>query len=213
MRKVIVIGVLAMGFLLVSPSLTYSHPGGIDGKGGHYCRTNCEEWGLKTGEYHFRDENDNDIATFENNESIYDRALAERLHGQILLQVESLGEAWYIRSNDSMRYYMKNGDAAYQMMRQFSLGITDADLATIPSVSDTTEMNASTSICSTNALADRLKGEILLQVEQHGEAWYVDPDTCRTIYMADGAAAYEIMRFLGLGIINADLERIPVGTI
>jgi hypothetical protein len=29
--------------------------------------------------------------------------------------------------------------------------------------------------------------------------------------MADGTAAYEIMRFLGLGILNSDLNKIPVG--
>ncbi len=141
----------------------------------------------------------------------YDSALAERLHGRILLQVEEHGEAYYVRSTDSKRYYMKDGSVAYEMMRYFSLGITNADLATIPSVSTTNEMNASSSACSTNSLANRLKGEILLQVEEHGEAWYVDPAKCRRIYMADGEEAYQIMRYLGLGITNADLEKIELG--
>jgi hypothetical protein len=112
-----------------------------------------------------------------------------------------------------MRYYMADGDVAYEMMRNFSLGISDADLETIPVVSDTTEMNESTSACSENDLADRLMGEILLQVEQHGEAWYIDPEKCRRIYMKDGEAAYEIMRFLGLGIVNADLLKVAAATI
>jgi hypothetical protein len=137
----------------------------------------------------------------------------ERVKGRILLQVEENGEAWYVRPSDSKRYYMKNGDVAYTMMRYFSLGITNADLAKIPSVSDTTAMKNSTSICTQNALANRLKGQILLQVEEHGEAWYIDPDKCRMIYMKDGATAYEMMRFLGLGITNADLNKIPVGTL
>jgi len=210
MRKRHIVILLSLPLLLL-PFLTFAHPGGTDSLGGHYCWTDCEEWGLHYGEYHFHDADDNPIATYENNEDVYDRSLAERLHGQILLQVEEHGEAWYIRSNDSMRYYMKDGDTAYEMMRYFSLGITDVDLASIPSVADTDEMNASTSICSENSLADRLRGEILLQVEQHGEAWYVDPDTCRTIYMEDGAAAYEIMRYLGLGSTNDSLDKIPVG--
>lgn len=29
------------------------HPGRTDSNGGHYCRTNCEKWGLKNGEYHY----------------------------------------------------------------------------------------------------------------------------------------------------------------
>ncbi len=135
--------------------------------------------------------------------------LTERLSGYILLQVQANGEAWYVNPTDGMRYYMKDGSVAYQMMRNFGLGITDADLAKIPAVSSTSAMNTSSSICLINATANRLKGRILLQVQQHGEAWYIYPKTCRSIYMKDGAAAYEIMRFLGLGITNNDLALIP----
>jgi len=136
--------------------------------------------------------------------------LAQRLSGTILLQVEANGEAWYVNPTDNMRYYMKDGAVAYQMMRNFGLGITDTDLAKIPSVSSTSAINSSSSICSINATANRLKGKILLQVQQHGEAWYIYPKTCRSIYMKDGQSAYEIMRFLGLGITNKDLSLINV---
>lgn len=130
------------------------------------------------------------------------------LKGYILLQVQQHGEAWYVNPTDFKRYYMKDGPTAYEMMRSFGLGITDSDLVGIPSVSDTTAMKNSSSICSANSLASRLKGKILLQVQQHGEAWYVYPKTCRRIYMKDGAAAYEIMRFLGLGITDIDLAKL-----
>ncbi|MBU1923521.1 MAG: hypothetical protein KJ710_04620, partial [Candidatus Omnitrophica bacterium] len=60
-------------------------------------------------------------------------------------------------------------------------------------------------------LSDRLQGYILLQVEENGEAWYVRKDTGERIYMADGEVAYNMMRLLGLGITNADLDKIPVG--
>jgi uncharacterized protein YkwD len=131
--------------------------------------------------------------------------------GYILLQVEDRGEAWYVRPETEQRHYMKDGATAYQMMRFFGLGITDEDLATIPSVSDADAMRMSTSICENNPTAKRLSGKILLQVQQHGEAWYVYPLTCRRIYMQDGDAAYQIMRFLGLGITNANLSGIVVG--
>jgi len=60
-------------------------------------------------------------------------------------------------------------------------------------------------------LVERLKGKILLQVEAHGEAWYVNPGSGKRIYMKDGDVAYGMMRNLGLGITNADLEKIPIG--
>ncbi|MBD3359832.1 MAG: hypothetical protein GF365_03970, partial [Candidatus Buchananbacteria bacterium] len=85
------------------------------------------------------------------------------------------------------------------------------DLNKIPIVNDTNEMNNATSICQSNALANRLKGTILLQVQKNGEAWYIYPKTCRRIYLKDGEAAYSIMRFLGLGITNQNLDLIPAG--
>lgn len=140
---------------------------------------------------------------------VTDQGLSERLSGYILLQVEEHGEAWYVNPEDGLRHYMKDGEVAYQMMRDFGLGITDADLETIPLVSSTTEMNDSSAICNSNSLANRLKGRILLQVEQLGEAWYIYPEKCRRIYMKNGEAAYTIMRFLGLGISNIDITKIP----
>jgi len=137
--------------------------------------------------------------------------LIDRVRGYILLQVEQLGEAWFVNPADDKRYYMKDGDVAYEMMRSFGLGITDADLADVPAVESTEIMNQSSSVCSTNSLASRLSGQILLQVEQHGEAWYVYPDTCRRIYLADGDEAYEIMRYLGLGITDNDLDGVVAG--
>ncbi len=90
------------------------------------------------------------------------------------------------------------------------LGIKDAELNKLPKMNTTAEIINASSICASNSLANRLKGRILLQIQQHGEAYYVYPKNCRMIYLKDGAAAYEIMRYLGLGITNADLERVEV---
>ena len=138
--------------------------------------------------------------------------LSQRLSGQILLQVEEHGEAWYIKPEDGLRYYMKDGSVAYEMMRYFGLGITDLDLNLIPSVLGTTEMNNLTSVCSTNSLANRLKGNILLQVQQHGEAWYVHPPNGRRYYLGRPSDAFAIMRSSGLGITDANLNTISVAT-
>jgi len=140
-----------------------------------------------------------------------DSSFIERMNGRILLQVEDLGKAWYVR-DDGRRYYMKDGTAAYGMMRSFGLGITDADLSKIPAVNDADDMKEQVSACSYNELGNRLKGKILLQVQQHGEAWYVHPDKCRRIYLKDGTTAYAIMRYLSLGISNSDIDGIAIGT-
>ncbi|MFC1599007.1 hypothetical protein ACFL2U_03315 [Patescibacteria group bacterium] len=60
-------------------------------------------------------------------------------------------------------------------------------------------------------LANRLKGKILLQVQGRGEAWYINPADGKRYYLKDGELAYQIMRYLSLGITNTDLRKIPVG--
>ncbi|MFA5953915.1 MAG: hypothetical protein WC817_00035 [Patescibacteria group bacterium] len=139
--------------------------------------------------------------------------MTERVRGSILLQVESKGEAWYVSPIDDKRYYMRDGATAYQMMRSFGLGITDVDLTKIPSVTNEQAMLQSASACSANVLANRLKGRILLRVQQHGEAWYIHPEKCRRIYLKDGNTAYQVMRVLSLGVTNQNLFAIPTGLV
>ena len=39
----------------IFPLVTVAHPGNTDSSGGHTCRTNCDDWGLNYGEYHYHD--------------------------------------------------------------------------------------------------------------------------------------------------------------
>jgi hypothetical protein len=134
-----------------------------------------------------------------------DTGLTNRLKGKILLQVESVGEAWYLHPDYAKKYYMKDGTTAYQMLREFGLGITNSDLEKIP-------IEGSENVGDYN-LVERLKGYILLQVEEYGEAWYVNPSDGKRYYMRNGEEAYTIMRELSLGITNDDLRKIEVGEI
>lgn len=59
-------------------------------------------------------------------------------------------------------------------------------------------------------LADELSGKILLQVEENGEAWYVNPVNKQRFFLGRPDDAFEIMRKFGVGITNNDLEKIPI---
>ncbi|MFH1668041.1 MAG: CARDB domain-containing protein [Candidatus Komeilibacteria bacterium] len=132
-----------------------------------------------------------------------DQSLTNRLKGRILLQAEENGEAWYVDADTEKKFYLKDGDAAYTALQAFGLGITNADLAQIPTEGSNATGNS--------ALIERLKGKILLQVEGNGEAFYVNPETGQRHYLRNGAEAYRIMRELSLGITNDDLRKIEVG--
>lgn len=123
--------------------------------------------------------------------------LSNRLKGKILLQVESHGEAWYVNPKDSKRYYMANGEKAYDVMRNFGIGITNKNLEKIK---------------ANKTFAKKNSGKIFLQVESKGEAYYIDFNGVAH-YLKDGTTAYEVMRILGIGITNNDLNKIPEGNL
>jgi len=165
--------------------------------------------------------------------------------------VELHGEAWYVHPDSGMGYYMKNGDKAYNIMRNLSLGISNEDIIKIPvgieesfqdfdsdsdGLSDKLEEGLGTNINNPDSdnngnsdkieiingfdplgpgtliydqsIINQVKGRIVLQVEDKGQAWYVHPNDGKRYYMKDGEAAYNIMRYFGLGITNLDLANI-----
>ena len=128
-------------------------------------------------------------------------AVSPTLKGKIFLQVEHLGEAWYVHPETGQRYYLKDGPAAFELMRKKSLGISNSDLAKIPKQPGQK---------SDSKLVSRLSGYILLQVENHGEAWYLNPADGLRYYLKDGPAAFELMRNHSVGITNDSLRQIPI---
>ncbi len=69
---------------------------------------------------------------FGKGKQVINTALVDRVKGRILLQVEDAGQAWYVSPVDGKRYYMRNGDAAYFIMRYMGLGATNETLGIIP---------------------------------------------------------------------------------
>jgi hypothetical protein len=52
------------------------------------------------------------------------------------------------------------------------------------------------------------KGRILLQVESHGEAWYVNPANSKRYYLGRPSDAFNIMHNMGIGISNNDFNKL-----
>lgn len=118
--------------------------------------------------------------------------MVNRVRGRILLAVESRGEAWYVDPASNKRIYMKDGNAAFSIMRNMGLGISNANFTKLEG--------------GDLSLRERLSGKIVLRVEALGEAYYIDPTDKQLHYLKNGQEAYRIMRELGLGISNNDLS-------
>lgn len=57
-------------------------------------------------------------------------------------------------------------------------------------------------------LSQMFSGRILLDVERNGEAWYIFPKDNKRYYLGRPNDAFNVMRNLGLGILERDFQRI-----
>lgn len=121
--------------------------------------------------------------------------LAEKLKGKILLQVESHGEAWYVNVNNGLKYYLGRPADAFNIMRKLGLGISNADFEKIK-----------------NNVPLKFAGKILLKVQDKGQAYYIDPASLKLYFLGRPGDAFTVMRSLGLGISNNDLNMIQTVT-
>lgn len=118
--------------------------------------------------------------------------LAERLSGRILLQVQSRGEAWYIDPLTKTRFSLGTAQDAFQLLRMKGLGIRHMELQRYLA----------------SRFPTRLAGRILLDVDDRGQAYYVLPQSLRGVRLGSAEETYQVLRQYGLGITNADLQKI-----
>ncbi|MBI4600287.1 S8 family serine peptidase [Candidatus Uhrbacteria bacterium] len=120
-------------------------------------------------------------------------SMAKRLKGGIILQVQSKGEAWYVSPVDLRRYYLGRPADAFAIMRRLGLGVTHQFITRY------------------TAYPDRVLGRIVLDIDDHGKAYYIYPKDKKAYYLGRPDDAFGIMRRLGLGITNEDIEKITIG--
>ncbi|MEK7159722.1 MAG: hypothetical protein AAB766_04460 [Patescibacteria group bacterium] len=116
------------------------------------------------------------------------KTLAETLKGKILLQVEKNGEAWYVYPVNLKKYYLGKPADALKIMKELGLGATHAY------------------ITKYTIFPKSVWGKILLDVEDLGKAYYIYPVNGKGYYLGKPADAFKVMRELGLGISNFNLE-------
>jgi len=182
---------------------------------------------------------------------ITSNVFVEKLKGKILLQVEQNGEAWYVHPGQRMRYYLGTPQDAFNIMKNFGIGMSNNDFKKIP-LADMNLSNAADS--DQDGLSDQVeaafgtdkynrdtdndgfndkeeilsgydpngktklgidlkfvagrKGFIYIQADQNGESWYINPDDSKRYFLGRPQDAFNVMRRLGLGITDENLNKI-----
>ncbi|HPL92698.1 MAG TPA: serine protease [bacterium] len=156
--------------------------------------------------------------------------LLANVKGRLLLQVENRGRIWYVYPVNNLRYEVTK-ENILPLFRSLSLGISNSDLARIPlacsslsagqdsdkdGFNDQTECQNGYNIFGSGkkindkTLAARVKGRLLLQVEDRGRIWYVHPVSL-TAYEVRLDNFMDLFRSLSLGISNANLGLLGQG--
>lgn len=143
--------------------------------------------------------------------------MVEKLKGKIMLLVEKEGQAFYLNpkfnNGNYEMYYLGRPRDAFEIMRQQGVGISNNDLEKIP-VADNYCPSYTPNCGKTNLhnldFANSQKGKIFLQVENDGEAWYVNPNNGKRYFLGRPADAFQVMRNLGIGISDSDFDKLKI---
>lgn len=89
------------------------------------------------------------------------------------------------------------------------------DIEKIPNTTTTNNAASGLSIkemsIKNTSMYSRLKGKIILKVEDSGKAYYIHPQSKEMFYLGRPNDAFTVMREQGVGITNTDLNKIPIG--
>jgi len=129
--------------------------------------------------------------------------LKSRYAGSIV--VEDTGFAkqyWYVEPKSQERYLLKDGVSVSRLLKTFATGIKNNDLNKI-----------ATSTASVNVdyqLTAQMRGQLLLQVEEDGQAWYLNPLDNYRYKIDNGFKGLKTLKNLALEIKPGKLAVIPI---
>lgn len=119
------------------------------------------------------------------------------------------GQAFYARNGIAFTLNLSSA-SKYSLVGKTSFSLSklaDVD-AVVKSNGSSAGSSDSSSVANSSPLASKLKGKILLQVEDKGQAWYVNPVNGKKYSLGKPADAFDLMRKLALGVSNANFNSI-----
>ncbi len=117
-----------------------------------------------------------------------------QLAGRILAATEQPGGLWYVNPENRQLYYLGQPAAVMDMIRALGLGVSNSDFDIWKGIAP-----------------KRLKGKILLKVEDRGQAYYVNPNDLALVYLGPPDDVMRILSPLAITVNYADIEAMAAG--
>lgn len=109
---------------------------------------------------------------------------------------------WYVEPESQTRYLLNDGKSVSQLLKNLGLGIANKDLAKIPTSTESLNVDYE--------LTHNMRGKFLLQVEENGEAWYVNPLDNLRYSIANGKEGLKTLQKLGIEVDDVKMRAIPI---
>jgi len=116
----------------------------------------------------------------------------QTIKGRILLQ-KDVRMAWYVNPDNMSRHRLSNASDVLKVIQKLGLGISNKDFESFKNIAH-----------------QKLAGKILIKVEDAGKAYYVNPIDLKIYFLGKPKNALFVMRELGMGINDYDLEKIEM---
>ena len=120
---------------------------------------------------------------------------------------QSFGQAFYAKNGSTYSVNISL-NSKYLISATQYFRLSGAPTSAASSGSTSSGSSSSSSSLSSSGLAFSLKGRILLQVEDKGQAWYVNPTDGRRYSLGRPDDAFALMRRFALGVSNANFTAI-----
>ncbi len=99
---------------------------------------------------------------------------------------------------------------AFGFSDYISVGNVDTNIKIVENINTVSNVNTQLIMIKNQVMHNRLKGKIMLKVEDSGKAYYIHPQNKTMHYLGRPADAFSVMREQGVGITSDNLNKIPV---
>ncbi|MCK5357927.1 MAG: hypothetical protein KAJ48_05985 [Elusimicrobiales bacterium] len=128
-----------------------------------------------------------------------DEELFLRLKGKILLQVESVGEAWWLNPDDKKRYFLGRPSDTWRTIQDKGIKITSDEMIKY--------------LYFDKSFPLITAGRFVINEDDLTDVYYVLPKSLKGIKLNSAQEAWEVMKEHGLGISNENIRKLSVAQI